>query len=323
MTVNCKRFGSSTQIIIPNFRYLSVLAPSPGNAKLVCHFCEKRLSWDFSFLHLVWLESESSKVTNKYISDYHRHHYYSWSNSSFLKPSQKLQFHTVWMRIMAEEVAKMGSRFIQIRLFKLDCYSINSSPPCGVEGSVIGNHQMAGYRWCYTFYLQLALEEVLIVSCGAVLLPHENTIAKTLPEPIRQAKHFWMWGCFEKDFSKGLPWESTENPVRVDDPPVSSSLNFYLLPAGYILCYAGPGHGRWGRAIQKQKEKNTATLARWQSISALLSHPILLPPPLCNRCCPLRKSVNLCCAIGEEAGRLHKSRGMLTLVTYRMDIWIR
>lgn len=82
---------------------------------------------------------------------------------------------------MAEEVAKRGSRFIQIRLFKLDCYSINSSPPCGVEGSVIGNHQMAGYRWCYTFYLQLALEEVLIVSCGAVLPPHENTTTKTCP----------------------------------------------------------------------------------------------------------------------------------------------
>lgn len=82
---------------------------------------------------------------------------------------------------MAEEVAKRGPHFIQIRLFKLDCYSINSSPPCGVEGSVIGNHQMAGYRWCYTFYLQLALEEVLIVSCGAVLPPQKNTAAKTCP----------------------------------------------------------------------------------------------------------------------------------------------
>lgn len=89
MTVYCKRFGSSTQIIIPNFRYLSLRAPSPGNAKLVSHFCEKRLSWDFSFLHLVWLESESSKVTNKYISDYHHHYYYSWSNSNFFKTLTK------------------------------------------------------------------------------------------------------------------------------------------------------------------------------------------------------------------------------------------
>ena len=85
------------------------------------------------------------------------------------------------MQIMAEEVAKRGSSFIQIRLFKRDCYSINSSPHCGVEGSVIGNHQMAGYRWCYTFYLQLALEEVLIVSGGAVLPQHKNATTKTCP----------------------------------------------------------------------------------------------------------------------------------------------
>jgi len=90
-----QEFGSSTQIIIPNFRYLSLLALSPGNAKVVCHFCEKRLSWDFSFLHFVWLESGSSKVTNKYISDYH-HHYYSSSDRNFFKPSQELWFRTVW-----------------------------------------------------------------------------------------------------------------------------------------------------------------------------------------------------------------------------------
>lgn len=230
--VSCRRFVSSTQIIIPNFRYLSLLALSPGIAKLVCHFCEKRLSWGLSFLHLVQLESESSKVTNKYISDYH-HHYYSQSYSNFFKAPQELWFHTVWIWIMAEEVAKRGSRFIQIRLFKLDCYSINSSPPCGVEGSVIGNHQMAGYRWCYTFYLQLALEEVLIVSCGAVLPPHKNTTAKTCPAWTSLTSKALLDVSVWKDFSKVFPWENWKPNVS-EWLWVRSSLNFYLLPTGYI-----------------------------------------------------------------------------------------
>lgn len=230
--VNCRRFVSSTQIIIPNFRYLSLLALSPGNAKLVCHFCEKRLSWGPGFLHLVQLESESSKVTNKYISDYH-HHYYSQSYSNFFKASQELWFHTVWIWIMSEEVAKRGSRFIQIRLFKVDCYSINSSPPCGVEGSVIGNHQMAGYRWCYTFYLQLALEEVLIVSCGAVLLPHENTTAKTCPAwtPL-MSKALLDVRVWER-LLESAPMRRHWKPNGSEWLRVSGSLNFYLLPAGY------------------------------------------------------------------------------------------
>lgn len=302
--VSCGRFVSSTQIIIPNFIYLSLLALSPGTAKLVCHFCEKRLSWGLSFLHLVQLESESSEVTNKYISDYH-HRYYSQSYSNFFKAPQELRFHTVWIRIMAEEVAKRGSRFIQIRLFKRDCYSINSSPPCGVEGSVIGNHQMAGYRWCYTFYLQLALEEVLIVSCGAVLPPHENTAAKTCPARTSVISKALLDVSVWKDFSKVLPWEGIENPMGANDCEWAAPWIFICFLQtisnwGNKMLF---GSRLWevSKALQKQKERNLVAVARWQSISRFA---LPLWSPRCTSICTI--STVLCrrlCIPAEQLGK--------------------
>lgn len=201
---------------------------------------------------------------------------------------------------MAEEVAKRGSSFIQIRLFKRDCYSINSSPPCGVEGSVIGNHQMAGYRWCYTFYLQLALEEVLIVSGGAVLPQHKNATTKTCPvwtSPKSKALlDMRVWERHVKSTPMGKQcrpnvggWSMREQ--LPDFVPVKE-MNYYL----------SLHNGKWGKAMQKHKETKVAMFVRWQSISdfALLIPVLPLHLYLHGHCCPLVKPVFHCGVVGNR-----------------------
>lgn len=232
---------------------------------------------------------------------------------------------------MAEEVAKRGSRFIQIRLFKLDCYSINSSPPCGVEGSVIGNHQMAGYRWCYTFYLQLALEEVLIVSCGAVLPPHENTTAKTCPAwtslmskallDVREQERHLKKRSHEKALKTQCEWMTVSEQL-----PEFLPATYRLYPGNILRKY----NAVWVQTVGGEQGLAKAEGEEPGDCCKVTKHITLCSPTLDsplhllvnNQHCPLPKAVYPCWVAGEEAARLETSASVFMLLTHRKDIWM-
>lgn len=98
-----------------------------------------------------------------------------------------------------------------------------------------------------------------------------------------------------------------------------------LYPTKEIKYYLGQDHGRWGRAMHKQKEKSIAALARWQSVSGFALPPQSSHSTSClsHRCCHLAEAVYLCCVVGKEAGGLGTYVWSHCCLTGRTFEWVK
>lgn len=138
-----------------------------------------------------------------------------------------------------------------------------------------------------------------------------------------------MWAC-EKDFSKVLPWEGTENPVQVT--------NWEWIAPCVFTCYlkviSSRGNKRLfgsrlckvSKALPKQKEKNLVSVARWRSTSRFA---LPLWCPCCTSICTV--STVLCQRLSIPAERLgkrqedrrHQPVCSCSWLTGRASEWVR
>lgn len=146
-----------------------------------------------------------------------------------------------------------------------------------------------------------------------------------LPEHLWLAKHFYTWEC-ERDLSKVLPWESSAPhcmwmTCKGAAPWFCTCVTCRLHPIKEIKCYLGLDNGKWGRAIQKHKERNVATLVTWQNHSLIPVFPLHLWWSIDRSLLSSDTGCIMLWCAWRLAGKLEISSGVLRFLTHRKDIW--